>query len=649
MTGGIIRPDLLATARDLARLRQVASGAAEADIVVRGGRVLAVHTGELLERDVLIAGHHIAAVTPVGRFSAGREIDARGLAVVPTFIDAHLHIEYTMLTPGELGRLSVPRGTVSVLTDPNCMANVAGVAGMDFMRATGTPLRIFEQVTPATPAFPGVERGGATVQEEEVRARVGEQYAVTLGESNPFDLSDVASERYAHTLAAGRRITGHTARLSDEPLWSYLAAGVGDDHNAATVDEVLERVRLGAMITLMAGSMNDNTGPIFSDLERVAPAYGHICFCADDKHVVDLVEQGHIDHHIRQAIRAGVPVTTAYRMATWNPALYYRLDHLVGSVTPTRLADLALVGDLERVRPEAVLVGGSLVAEGGRPLFANTDRVPEWTRDTIRLARSFDAVALRVRAPGETAWIQAMEMYDGYFKRAFHAELTVVDGNVVADPSRDVLKIAVVDRHHGDSLAGVGFVRGFGLRSGALAVSTNCTNCNVVVVGATDREMARAVAALREIGGGFVVVDGAEVKASVPLPVGGLMSTSPWETVEVQLRAAEEAATWLGCSIQSPFMILSFVGLAAVPDLGLTELGLVEVATQGFVGAVLDASRQVGEGKPPVVSCRCPGHGFPVHALMDPVTGTGPEPATGGAPGTGPAAGTAYERMGATP
>lgn len=635
-----MRPDLLPSAAELSRLRLVASGAVAADVVVRGGRVLAVHTGELLERDVLIAGRHIAAVTPVGRFAAAQEIDARGLAVVPSFIDAHLHIEYTMLTPGELGRLSVPRGTVTVLTDPNCMANVAGLAGMDFMRATGTPLRIFEQVTSLTPAFPGVERGGATVREQDVRSRVGEPWAVTLGESNPFDLSDVATERYAETLAAGRRITGHTARLSNEPLWSYLAAGVGDDHNAATVDEVLERVRLGAMITLMAGSMNDNTGPVFGDLERIAPAYGHICFCADDKHVVDLVEQGHIDHHIRQAIRAGVPVPTAYRMASWNPALYYRLDHLVGSITPARLADLALVGDLERVRPEAVMVGGTVVAEGGRPLFANTDRIPEWTRDTIRIAPSFDATALRVTASGDRAWIQAMEMYDGYFKRSFHTELDVVGGNVVADPARDVLKIAVIDRHHSEARTGVGFVRGFGLRSGALAVSTNCTNCNVVVVGTTDAEMLRAVAALREIGGGFVVVDGPTVAAAVSLAVGGLMSASPWETAEVELRVAEETAAGLGCSIRSPFMILSFVGLAAVPDLGLTELGLIEAATQGFVDVVLDATageRESGGGETghPVIPCRCAGHNFPVHALMDPATATGVGPHIRGGVGVG--------------
>jgi adenine deaminase len=572
-----------------------------------------VHTGEVLERDVVIAGRHIAAVTPTGHFEAATEIDARGHTVVPTFIDAHLHIEYTMLTPGELARLVVPKGTVSVLTDADCMANVAGLAGLDLMLHTSTPLRIFEQVTPLTPAFPHVELGGAKIEEKAILSRLWDPTTVTLGESSPFDYGSVATNRYLEALRAGRRITGHTARLSGEPLWGYLAAGVGDDHNAATADEVLERVRLGAMLTLMAGSMNDNTESIFADIEKIRPAFGHICFCADDKHVEDLADEGHIDHHVRQAIRFGVPVGVAYRMATWNAALYYRIDQLVGAITPARLADLQLIGDLGNVRPDLVMVGGAVVAEDGEARFENTDTMPGWARETIHVDDGFSTESLRVAAAGPTAWIQAMEMYDGYFKRAFHAELEVEDGNVVPDTRRDVLKIAVVDRHHAGPHCGVGFVRGFGLQRGALAVSTNCTNQNIVVVGATETDIVAAVFALRDLGGGFVAVADGAVQAAVPLPLGGAMSDQPWETAYQELKAADAAAVALGCTIHSPFMILSFVGLAGVPDLGLTELGLIDASTQSFIDVVL-----AGDG--PTLACRCPGHGHPVHALMDPRT-----------------------------
>ncbi len=633
-----IRDDLLPTVAELGRLRQVAAGHAAGDLALRNAKVLSAHTGEFLDADVVIAGRHIAAVTPPGRLEAERTIDVAGGHVVPTFIDAHFHIEYSLLTPGELARLVVPKGTTTVLADPDCIANVLGIPGMDVMRTTRTPLRIIEQVTPLTPAFPGVELGGAHVAEADVLARVAESGSVTLGESNPFDFSEVATARYRHTLASARRITGHTARLGGEPLWGYLAGGVGDDHNAATIDEVLDRVRLGAIVTVMAGSMNDNTTPIFSDLERIRPAFPHLCFCADDKHVADLAEEGHIDHHVRQAISYGVPVGTAYAMASLHAATHYRIDHLLGSVTPSRLADLQIIGDLAEVRPEMVMVGGAVVAEGGRATFDNDDEIPGWLRGTIHLSESFGSSSFRVEVPttgpalsadetvlsavapadGEDGgpgkvWVQAMEMYDGYFKRAFHCLVDVVDGNAVADPTRDVLKVSVVDRHHASSNLGLGFVRGFGLRRGAIAISSNCTNQNVVVLGASDAEMSTAVAALRDLDGGYVVVDGDVVVSAVPLPLAGIMSAEPWEVAHKQLREAEAAAADLGCQIRSPFMILSFVGLAGIPDLGLTELGLVETATQNFTSVTLGHSRQS-------LACRCPSHVYAVHQLMDPVT-----------------------------
>ena len=606
-----LRPELLPTNAELALLRRVAVGRAPADLIVRGGLVLAVHTGEFLERDVVISGRHIAAITPVGHFDCDDVIDATGKHVVPTFIDAHLHIEWTMLTPGELARVSVPRGTTTVLTDPDGLANVAGIAGMDFMRATSTPLRIFEQVSPSTPVNAELERGGAVIPEQQVLDRLADTRSVSLGEGNPYDLGDVATNRFREALVTGKRITGHSARQSGEGLWGYLAAGVGDDHNAATVDEVLERVRLGAMITLMSGSMNDNTVDVFADLDRVRPALDHMAFCADDKHVLDLATEGHIDHHVRQAIAAGIDPAQAYRMASWQPALYYRLDHILGSITPGRLADLQIIGDLARVTPERVVVGGQLVAVEGVAHFDNDDEVPAALLETMNVPARFDAALLAVPATGDTAVVQAMEMYDGYFKRAFHATLPVVDGAVTSHPALDVLKIAIVDRHYGDAQCGVGFVRGFTLARGAVAVSINCTNANIVAVGVHDLDIAVAVDALRDQGGGFVVVVDGVVTARVVLPVGGMMSAAPWETTAAQLSAANDVVFELGCRIRSPFMVLSFVGLGVVPDLGLTELGLIDATTQSFVDLVLSI------GPNGVVACRCPNHDFPVHAIME--------------------------------
>jgi adenine deaminase len=608
-----IGAELAPSVGELMHLREVAAGRAQSDLIVRGGKVLALHTGEVLERDIVIAGRHIAALTPHGRFEAKAVIDAKGLFVAPNFIDVHIHIEYTMLTPGELARLTIPRGTTTLLADGNCIANVLGAEGLDIVGKTDTPLRIFRQVSHRVPRTPALELGGAQVADAEIEARVQWSNAATLGESNPFDLDEWSARKQVAAIRSGKRITGHTARLRDELLWSYLAGGVSDDHNATTTDEVLERVRLGAAITVMAGSMNDNTASVFADVPALGDGVYHICFCADDKHVKDLHDQGHIDHHVREAIRAGVDPILAWRMATLTPALYYRLDHLIGSITPSRLADIQLVPDLAEARPTLVLVGGGLVAENGKPLFANRDDMPAVARNTIHLHPELAADSFIVKATGPQAWVQAMEMYDGYFKRAFHVALDVADGRVQCDTKRDVLKVAIVDRHHASKTIGIGFVRGFGLKKGALAATTNCENQNLVMVGVADRDLADAARAIKEIGGGFVAVADGKVLASVPLPIAGIMSDQPWETVRQQSIAANKAAAGLGCKVHSPFMIMSFIGLAGVPDLGLTEKGLIDTASQSFTDVVL--GMRAG-----LVCCRCPDHIHNVHRLMDPST-----------------------------
>ncbi len=582
--------DLYPTAAELDRVRAVATGTARADLIVRGGLVLSPGTAEWLERDVVISGRHIAALTPWGHVPEAREvIDASGSHVVPGFIDAHLHIEYTNLTPGELARLSVPRGTTTVLTDPNAAANVWGTAGMDFMLTTRTPLHVFQQVSPTTPASTTLEHGGVIIPEQAVRARLRDEATVSLGEGNPFDLGLASTERFQAALAAGRRITGHTASQTGESLWGYLAAGVSDDHNASTIEDALERTRLGAMITVMGSSLADNTVPLFSDLERIAPALHSMCFCADDKHALDLSTSGHIDHHVRQAISFGVDPQLAYRMATTTPAHYYRLDQVVGVLAPSRLADLQIIDDLADVRPTIVIAGGAVVARDGVALFRNDDPIPDWARDTVTLPDRLDPRMLTVEAPAgaEKVRVRAMEMYDGYFKRAFEAELAVQGGAVLADAAEDVLKIAVVDRHHGTGEAGIGFVRGFGLSRGAIAITMNCPNMNIAVVGADDASMLQAIDEVRAMQGGFVTVADGAVIGRVRLPVGGMMSADGFEGTAEELRAAHAATASLGCRIRSPYIILSFVGLYTVPDLGVTERGLVDAYEQRFVDVLL--------------------------------------------------------------
>ncbi|KAH8880549.1 adenine deaminase [Thozetella sp. PMI_491] len=636
------------TADELFHLRHVARGEAPPTLIIRHGTILALHTGELLERDVVVSGRHIAAITPWDYFQAERykdkadivEIDAAGKFVSPGFIDTHIHVEYTKLVPGELARLSIPRGTTTLLADANCIANVSGGKGLDYMGTTTTPLRIFRQVSHKVPASaPEIELGGQSVSTEEISERVSRQEAATLGESNPFSLDRASAEKQAAALRAGKRITGHTALLSNEPLWAYCAGGIGDDHNAHQPEDVLERLRLGLMLTVMSGSMNSNIDAVFSNKELYKDGLRHISFCADDKLCEDLDRTGHIDLHVREAIRLGVPTLDAYRMATLNGALQYRIDHLIGSITPGKLADLLILDQLEDARPSVVVVDGKIVARENKPLFTNSDTVPDFALNTIHIDEkhlSPEAYHLKPKsATAKTAWVQAVEMYDGYFKRAFHAELAVLeDGTIQPDPARDILKVAIVDRHHATPHLGIAFVRGFGLQRGAIATTTNCENQNLVVIGTDDASMAAATRAMRTLGGGMLAVgpDG-RLLGGLRLDVAGCMSSAPWEVVrDESLELDRIVREELGGTMHSPFMIASFIGLVGVPDLGLTEMGLVVGGGQALMDPVLSfqeeaVARASGEGDQGAfqargvrVCCRCPSHAHPVHQLMDPKT-----------------------------
>ncbi|CZR52069.1 uncharacterized protein PAC_01946 [Phialocephala subalpina] len=615
---------LTITVDELMQLRLVALGSRPPSLIIRGGQILSLHTGENLERDVVIYGRHIAAVTPWGHFPAcPDEIDAHGAFISPGFIDTHIHIEYTKLVPGELARLSVPRGTTTVLADANCIGNVFGGKG-----TTTTPLRIFRQVSHKIPGnSPEIELGGTSVSTEELCARVSNSNVATLGESNPFSLDRASAEKQAAALHAGKRITGHTALLENEPLWAYAAGGIGDDHNAHQTKDVIERLRLGIMLTVMSGSMNSNIDGVFKDIPALKGGLGHISFCADDKLVEDLDREGHIDHHVRTAIRLGIDTLAAYRMATLNAAsLIDPRQSGRSSVSCTLKEHLA---NADRMRPTTVIVNGKVVARDNKPLFENSDIIPQFTLNSIHIDPSFLEASRFHISPKEAdhACVQAMEMYDGYFKRAFHARLPVsAIGSVESDIGRDILKVVVIDRHHATKNCGTGFVRGFELQKGAIACTTNCENQNLVVVGTSDQEIANAVLAIIDLGGGFVAVADGKVLGSVRLDVAGCMSSEPWEKVREDSLACDEAVeTILGGKLKSPFMIMSFIGLVAVPDLGLTEKGLIDCKTQGLMDVILDGvpdltSDSRASENLVKVCCRCPSHAHDIHKMMDAAT-----------------------------
>lgn len=438
----------------------------------------------------------------------------------------------------------------------------------------------------------------------ELCERVSQSAAATLGESNPFSLDLGSAQKQAAALRAGKRITGHSALLMNEPLWAYAAGGIGDDHNAHQPHDVIERLRLGMMLTVMSGSMNSNIESVFSNISLLKDGLGHISFCADDKLAEDLDAEGHIDHHVRTAIKLGVDPVAAYKMATLNAACYYHLDALIGSITPAKLADLLILDNLcsiiqTKFQASHFTVYISIRSSGThRPSVLNPRREGEH---------------------GYKQWRCTMSILSGL------STLLPVSssGSIEGDISRDVLKVVVIDRHHGTKNCGIGFVRGFGLQRGAIACTTNCENQNLVIAGTSDEEIAGAVKAIDGLGGGFAAVLDGKLLGSVRLDVAGCMSSENWEKVRDDSIACDKAATALGCTIKSPFMIMSFVGLVAVPDLGLTELGLVDCKTQGLMDVVLqdgpevDMSVDINKYAASSIRCRCPSHAHDIHKMMD--------------------------------
>jgi adenine deaminase len=557
---------------DLAHRLAVARGDEPADAVLAGGRVLSVFTGELLDADVAVAGDHVAGV---GRYEGRRAVDASGLILLPGFIDGHMHIESTKLPPDEFARAVLPWGTTTAILDPHEIANVFGLEGVRSLleASRGIPLDLFVMVSSCVPASP-FESSGATVDADDIARFLAEE-PNALGLAEMMDAPAVI-EGEMGTLAKiaasrGRHIDGHAPGLSGRRLNAYLAAGVRSDHECTTLDEALEKRRLGMTIMIREGSAARNLEALIPLVLEHGPA--NCLLCTDDREPDHLLEEGHINDVIRRAVALGCSPADAVAMATLNAARYHRLpEH--GAVAPGYLADIVAVEDLQRFQPIRVWKRGRLVAEGGRSLDVPRSPMPDWMRGSVRVPHLV-AESFRIQATGR---VRVIGVEPGQIvTRALIEDANIVDGLAAADPSRDLAKIAVVERHRGSGRIGLGFVRGFGLQRGAMASTHAHDAHNVVVVGVDDGDMAAAVNRLAETGGGQVAVAAGAVLEEIPCPFGGLLSDRPAEEVAALARAMGKAAEEMGVSLASPFMAMSFLALSVVPELKLTDRGLVDV------------------------------------------------------------------------
>ena len=559
--------------RDLVRRIAVARGDEPADLVLSGGRVLSVFTGEFLEADVAIVGQHVAGVGP--GYEGTERLDVSGLILLPGFIDGHMHLETTKLRLDEFARAALPWGTTTVVLDPHEIANVFGIEGVRALLqdADQVPLDAYVMVSSCVPASP-FESSGATLTPEDIAELLRtEPRAIGLAEMMDYPAVVAGDEdAVAKVAAAGdRHIDGHAPGLSGPALNAYLAAGVRSDHECTTYEEALEKRRLGMWIMIRQGSAARN-------LEALLPlvlehGITNCLLCTDDREPHDLQEHGHINDVIREAVALGCPPADAVAMATLNAARYHRL-HEHGAIAPGYLADIVGVPDLVSFRPERVWKRGRPVAEGGHPTSIASSTLPDWMRDSMHV-RELEPNDFAVVANGP---VRVIGVDAGTIvTRALVGEPLRRDDKACADPGRDLAKLAVIERHRDTGRIGVGFAQGFGLQAGALASSHAHDAHNIVVVGMTDEDMAAAANHLRAIGGGQVVVMDGRVIAELPCPIGGLLSDLTFEEVAERARVLEEAAGELGTTLPSPFMAMSFLALSVIPELKLTDRGLVDV------------------------------------------------------------------------
>jgi adenine deaminase len=551
---------------DLARRLAVARGDEPADLVVRGGRVFSVFTREWLDADVAIADGYVAGL---GQYEGEETLDAPDRYVVPGFIDAHMHLESSKLLVDEFARLVLPLGTTTVVADPHEVANVLGTDGVHWLAdlCTDLPLDVFFMASSSVPAST-FESPRRPLGHGDLEGLLRRRRVLGLAEMMNFPgvISGSESELGKLRLSGATHVDGHAPGVLGKALNAYAAAGIRSDHEAHTIEEGRERLRAGMWVLIREASGARNLHALIPLVGEFGPH--RLAFCTDDREPEHIAEEGHVNSMVRAAVAAGVTPEDALVMATLNPALWHGLA-VHGAIAPGYVADLLLLPDLERFEPELVLKRGSPVEEIPRP------DVPEWVKHTVRI-RTVGSNALRI--PWEEGGARVIGLVpDQIVTESLVVEPKVEDGFAVADPERDLAKIAVVERHLGTGRIGLGFVRGFGLRSGALATTVAHDAHNIVVTGVDDHDMARAVRRLAETGGGVVVVDDGGVRAELHLPVAGLLSTDRLQNVVEASRSCVEAARTLGCTLPSPFQSLSFLALSVIPSLKITDHGLVDV------------------------------------------------------------------------
>lgn len=571
---------------DRKQLIDVAAGRRKPELVLKNAQVLNVFTERLESRDVAICGGIIAGV---GLYDGETEIDLGGRIVAPGFMDGHMHLESSLITPAQYERGALPHGTVAVFADPHEIANVAGRDGLDCMMelSKGLDLHVYFTLSSCVPAAP-LEESGETLEADDLRpyydnpavvglAEVMNSFGVTAGDERLLQKIDDAKSR-------GKAVDGHAPFLGGKELNAYVAAGVGSDHECTNAAEAIEKMSRGQWIMIREGTAAKNLQALMPLCE---PPYCYrAMLCTDDRHPEDLLCEGHMDAILKKAVAWGADPFKAVRMCTLNTANYFGLSDC-GAVAPGYRADLVVLSDLRSFRVEQVYIGGRKVAEDGKTLREDDPPLPDY----YRILHSFhmppvDPAALMLPE------IKSCLRVIGLKKHELLTDEMIIDPSAEArahngiDVANDILKAVVFERHHNTGHVGVGYITGYGLKSGAVATSVAHDSHNLIVIGTNEDDIRTAAEAVREMQGGLVVAQGGKVLEALPLPIAGLMSPLPIEEVNSRLNALKQAARSLGVSGDiDPFMTLAFVSLPVIPVLRLNGKGLINVTRQEIVEA----------------------------------------------------------------
>jgi adenine deaminase len=563
---------------NLKELISVARGEMPADLVLKNARIVNTFTGEIEQANVAIRDDRIAGV---GDYDKANEIvDLHGQFLAPAFINGHTHIESSMLHPARYAQAVVPRGTLAVVTDLHEIANVCGREGIKFVMnwAEKLPLDMFFMAPSCVPAT-GLETSGSRISSAEIKRILAHPHAIGLGEIMNFRGVVGGDEEVLKKInaAEGRVVDGHAPGLGGKELNAYLAAGVLSDHESTTLEEGREKLRRGMYLMVREGSSEKNLDallPLVTD-----NTYKRCLFVVDDRNCSDLIHEGDIDAVVRKAIGLGLDPVRAIQMATINPAEYFRL-HDRGAVGPGCIANLMTVTDLAKLEIDTVFYKGKPVAKQGKPLFLPPSITLELEHTVHIKSPTAKSLSLRVEQSNlSDDTCPVIQIVRGQIVTKKTTEkMKVVDGAVMPDAERDILKLVVVERHKASGNIGLGLVQGFGLKKGALASSVAHDSHNIIAVGTNDFDILKAIEEINRLQGGLVVCANLEVLAFLPLPIAGLLSPEPLDVIGFQYEKIQEAAASLGDLPPAPFSVLSFLALPVIPQLRLTDLGLVDVA-----------------------------------------------------------------------